>query len=44
MIVEERFFEDYEIGAARETLGRTITEADIVADAGQTGQDGLGVL
>ncbi len=37
MIVEERFFEDYEIGAARETLGRTITEADIVAHAGQTG-------
>lgn len=37
MIVEERFFEDYEIGFARETLGRTITEADIVAHAGQTG-------
>ena len=37
MIVDERFFEDYEIGAARETLGRTITEADIVAHAGQTG-------
>jgi acyl dehydratase len=32
-----RYFEDYEIGASRETLGRTITEADIVLHAGQTG-------
>jgi acyl dehydratase len=32
-----RYFEDYEIGARRETLGRTITEADIVLHAGQTG-------
>jgi len=32
-----QFFEDYEIGAARETLGRTITETDIVLHAGQTG-------
>ena len=37
MIVEERFFEDYRIGESRQTLGRTITEADIVAHAGQTG-------
>jgi len=37
MIVEERFFEDYRIGETRQTLGRTITEADIVAHAGQTG-------
>ena len=37
MIVEERFFEDYRIGEARKTLGRTITETDIVAHAGQTG-------
>jgi len=37
MIVAERFFEDYEIGETRMTLGRTITEADIVAHAGQTG-------
>ena len=32
-----QFFEDYEIGATRETLGRTITETDIVLHAGQTG-------
>ena len=32
-----RHFEDYAIGAARETLGRTITETDIVLHAGQTG-------
>jgi acyl dehydratase len=30
-------FEDYSIGSRRETLGRTITEADIVLHAGQTG-------
>lgn len=36
MIVEQ-FFEDYEIGFTRRSLGRTITEADIVAHAGQTG-------
>jgi acyl dehydratase len=34
---EERFYEDYESGAWRETPGRTITEADIVLHAGQTG-------
>ena len=32
-----RFFEDYEIGQTRNTLGRTITETDIVIHAGQTG-------
>lgn len=36
-MVEERFFEDYEIGAERTTGGRTITETDIVLHAGQTG-------
>lgn len=36
MIVEQ-YFEDYEIGFARRTMGRTITEADIVLHAGQTG-------
>ena len=36
-MIVERFFEDYEIGSARRTLGRTITEADIVLHAGQTG-------
>lgn len=32
-----QFYEDYEIGASRETLGRTITETDVVMHAGQTG-------
>ena len=33
----EQYYEDYETGAARQTGGRTITEADIVIHAGQTG-------
>jgi acyl dehydratase len=33
----EIFFEDYAIGSQRETTGRTITEADVVMHAGQTG-------
>jgi acyl dehydratase len=33
----ETFFEDYVVGAQRETTGRTITEADVVLHAGQTG-------
>jgi acyl dehydratase len=37
MIVREVYFEDYGIGDQRETPGRTITEADIVLHAGQTG-------
>lgn len=32
-----RHFEDYQLGNSRETLGRTITESDIVIHAGQTG-------
>jgi acyl dehydratase len=32
-----KYFEDYELQAKRETTGRTITEADIVLHAGQTG-------
>ncbi|WP_417269339.1 MaoC family dehydratase [Celeribacter sp.] len=36
MIVEE-YFEDYEIGFTRTTFGRTISEADILAHAGHTG-------
>ncbi len=32
-----RHFEDYEVGGSRETLGRTVTETDIVLHAGQTG-------
>ena len=33
----EAYFEDYVIGSYRETVGRTVTEADIVLHAGQTG-------
>ena len=36
-MIKETFFEDYTVGAIRETLGRTITETDIVLHAGQTG-------
>jgi acyl dehydratase len=37
MLVSEQFFEDYEVGFSRESTGRTITDADIVIHAGQTG-------
>jgi acyl dehydratase len=33
----EIFFEEFEIGSVRVTSGRTITEADVVLHAGQTG-------
>ena len=36
-MIESLFFEDYALGAIRHTLGRTITETDIVIHAGQTG-------
>ncbi len=36
-MVVEQFFEDYRVGDARRSTGRTITEADIVTHAGQTG-------
>jgi acyl dehydratase len=36
-MIQSLFFEDYVTGSARTTLGRTITEADIVIHAGQTG-------
>lgn len=32
-----RLFEDYAVGAVRTSFGRTITEADIVLHAGQSG-------
>jgi acyl dehydratase len=32
-----RYLEEYEIGEVRTTVGRTITEADVVLHAGQTG-------
>lgn len=31
------YFEDYVVGSGRTSYGRTVTEADIVAHAGQTG-------
>ncbi len=34
---QELYFEDYTLGETRETYGRTITEADIVLHAGQSG-------
>jgi acyl dehydratase len=37
MKIETRYFEDYLVGSSRVTLGRTITEADIMLHAGQTG-------
>lgn len=37
MITIDRYYEDFEIGERRESVGRTITEADIVLHAGQTG-------
>jgi len=36
-MITGQFFEDYAIGFSRRTFGRTITEADIVTHAGQTG-------
>ncbi|KAB2874651.1 MAG: dehydratase [Bauldia sp.] len=36
-MVTEQFFEDYAVGFSRQSFGRTITEADIVLHAGQTG-------
>src|SRR3954465_6454407 len=35
--VTEIYFEDYILAATRETLGRTITETDIVLHAGHSG-------
>jgi acyl dehydratase len=37
MRVMPRYFEEIEVGESRRSLGRTITEADIVLHAGQTG-------
>ncbi|AFK64099.1 dehydratase [Advenella kashmirensis WT001] len=36
-MINEQFFEDYYLDETRSTLGRTITETDIVVHAGQTG-------
>jgi acyl dehydratase len=37
MQFRECYFEDYDEGETRQTLGRTITETDVVLHAGQTG-------
>ncbi|WP_114558803.1 MaoC family dehydratase [Desertihabitans aurantiacus] len=37
MRVVDRHLEDFVVGESRTTLGRTITEADVVLHAGQTG-------
>jgi acyl dehydratase len=37
MRVFERAWEEFEVGEVRRSGGRTITEADIVLHAGQTG-------
>lgn len=37
MHIKSQFYEDYELGVTRQTLGRTITETDFVLHAGQTG-------
>ncbi len=36
-MIKTTYFEEYQIGTVRESLGRTITEADIVIHAGQAG-------
>jgi acyl dehydratase len=36
-MIEEQYFEDYSPDSTRDTLGRTITETDIVLHAGQIG-------
>jgi acyl dehydratase len=36
-MIAKKFFEAFEVGESRSTLGRTITETDIVIHAGQTG-------
>ena len=36
-MIQTIYFDDYRIGDTRETLGRTITETDIILHAGQTG-------
>lgn len=35
--MKEQFFEDYQLAFSRTSTGRTITDADIVIHAGQTG-------
>ncbi|WP_339860002.1 MaoC family dehydratase [Thalassospira alkalitolerans] len=37
MLEQVKYYEDYEIGEARKTVGRTITETDFVVHAGHSG-------
>ncbi|NQX12536.1 dehydratase [Microbacteriaceae bacterium VKM Ac-2855] len=37
MLTLDRWYDDYDIGESRTSVGRTITEADVVLHAGQTG-------
>ena len=37
VVFKSKFYEDYIIGDIRDTIGRTVTETDIVLHAGQTG-------
>ncbi|MEJ8475687.1 MaoC family dehydratase [Roseibium algae] len=37
MLEQTKYFEDYEVGDARKTVGRTITETDFVVHAGHSG-------
>ncbi len=36
-MIQSKYFEDYGVGSVRESLGRTVTETDIVIHAGQSG-------
>jgi acyl dehydratase len=36
-MAQSRYYEDYLVGGARETMGRTITETDFIVHAGHTG-------
>ncbi|WP_425073299.1 MaoC family dehydratase [Sagittula sp. S175] len=37
MLEQVKYYEDYEIGEGRDTVGRTITETDFVVHAGHSG-------
>ncbi|GLS87112.1 MaoC family dehydratase [Cypionkella aquatica] len=37
MFEQTRYYEDYQIGETRDTMGRTITETDFVVHAGHSG-------
>jgi acyl dehydratase len=37
MLEQTKYYEDYEIGQSRDTVGRTVTETDFVVHAGHSG-------